>query len=150
MRQGRIIVIGHQKGNKTDPRSLAQMGEWCLQNGRETLGQRILDGDLDSYDMTTRPEKGDAVAAIKRYKTDAVIALHLFGIDFDGKPTNSKFLRNRKRGQFYNWRNWELLDICAERGITLLSWGDQPRLSGHQSDIRRTQILGSSYIYEAK
>ena len=146
---GRIICIGRRAtGKDDDTRAVDFIADWLQRMGRlADLGKRIENGDLDLYDMSTLPKKGDGITALKRYKrVDAVIAVHLFGIDMD-VHVSSPLLR--MNGYYYNRRNHQLLDICMERGVKLLAWGDQPdyRPSRHPH-IRRTQIIGSAYLYE--
>jgi hypothetical protein len=145
----RIICIG--KNAKHDDRTLVWIADWLAANDRQTLGRRVIDGDLDHYDMDTLPEKGDAFQAIKRYrKIDAVIALHLFAIDhrpgfeLRGHSGSSPWYGPR----YYVGRNPELLTICMKRRIPLIAWGDQPDLHFCKLPVTKHQLIGSAYLYE--
>lgn len=143
----RIICIGKNNA-EYDERALECISDWLIENGWRTLGQRIIAGDLDHYDMATLPKKGDAFDAIQRYrKIDAVIALHLFAIDhrpgYDG-------LKLPYGPRYYVGRNPELLTICMKRRIPLIAWGDQPDLHFCKLPLTKHQLIGSAYLYEPK
>src|SRR5579863_4001805 len=76
---GKIITIGYNNLRSDDDGYLRQMSAWLVKNGRAELAARIEAKDLDIYDMSTHPEKGDALDAIDD-STDAVIALHIGGL----------------------------------------------------------------------
>src|SRR5579863_1076648 len=115
---GKIITIGYNNLRSDDDGYLRQMSAWLVKNGRAELAARIEAKDLDIYDMSTHPEKGDALDAIDD-STDAVIALHIWGIDGREGVT----LGPKEWG--YDRNNDELLAMCLERRIPLLSAGDQ-------------------------
>jgi hypothetical protein len=118
MPKGRIIVIGCREFH--DQTVLKNITDWTLTNGRPKLFKLLSVGDLDHYDMTTKPHKGDAVDAIREHKdTICVIALHLFGLDHD--------CSNYKNDLYcYTKENHKLIDLCLQRNIPLICWGDQP------------------------
>jgi hypothetical protein len=90
--------------------------------------------------MTTRPHKGDGVDALKRHlDTVAVITLHLFGLDMEHDARYADLQRcmessfggrgwgkHKKDRWMYTKSNHEIIDICLERGIPLVCFGDQP------------------------
>ena len=56
------------------------------------------------------------------------------------------YVLNWKHGwDLYTRKNHLLLDICMQRGIPLIAWGDQPC---HYDGSNRSQIVGSAYLYE--
>jgi hypothetical protein len=133
--KGRIIVIGlHERHDWT---TLHEISEWMDANGNYEIFSAIAVDHLDHYDMTTRPAKGDAMDAIRKYKdVTCVIALHVFGIDIDCTKEND--------GRYcYTRENHKLLDLCMDRGIPLIVWGDQPRVP---ATVRRTEV-GTSSMY---
>lgn len=146
---GRIICIGRQTGSDDDARALKYIAEWLGKRaGYETIAARLKTEDMDIYDMSTLPKKGDGVRALLRYRdVEAVVALHIFGIDF----TVGQIQRNPRLvthgWDLYTRVNHTLLDICMDRKIPLIAWGDQPY---HWDRSDRSQIIGSAYLYERK
>jgi hypothetical protein len=96
--------------------------------------------------MTTLPKKGDGVDALIRHQdVEAVVALHIFGIDFTPSLIREMPRLVTHGANLYARKNHFLLDICMQRGIPLVAWGDQPyRYNG----ANRFQIVGSAYLYE--
>src|SRR5579863_2077251 len=128
----RIICIGRQKGNDDDTRALKYIGEWLAKRqGYEALAARITAEDLDVYDMSTEPTKGDGIKALLRYRdVEAVVALHIFGIDF-----TEDLIRRQPRlvshgFDLYTRWNHMLLDICTRRGLPLI------RSKEHTSELQ--------------
>ena len=153
--KGRIICIGRQRDSDDDARALRFIGEWLAKRtGYETLAARIKAEDMDIYDMATAPEKGDGIEALLRYRdVEAAIALHIFGIDFTPNMIANCPKLVTHDGYLYTRSNHKLLDICMQRGIPLIAWGDQPcRYDGCTPlvDSNQTQIIGSAYLYERK
>jgi len=142
---GRIICIG--KNAKHDDMTLEWVANWLVNNGHHILGDRVLRGDLDHYDMDTLPDKGDAMKAIARYrKIDVVIALHLFAIDMRPGYQNKRSVLPGPR--YYIGRNPELLSTCMRRRIPLIAWGDQPDVWFCKIKVQKHQLIGSAYLYE--
>lgn len=85
----------------------------------EELKQMFLDGQIDLYDMTSYPEKGDAIDAILIDTEDiaAVVAHHLYWQE-DLSPIKIPY--------FYNDKNEFLPVITKELDIPLIVMGDQP------------------------
>ena len=85
----------------------------------EELKQMFMNNQIDLYDMTSYPEKGDAVDAILRDAEDikAVIAHHLYW---------QKDLSPVKIPYFYNEKNEFLPVITKELDIPFIVMGDQP------------------------
>ncbi len=85
----------------------------------EELRQMFLNGQIDLYDMTSYPEKGDAIDAILRDAEDvvAVVAHHLYWQE-DLSPIKIPY--------FYNDKNEYLPIITEELDIPLIVMGDQP------------------------
>jgi len=146
----RIICIGRQKDNGDDARALKYISEWLAKRaGYEALAARLKAEDLDIYDMTTAPEKGDGIKALVRLRdVEAVVALHIFGIDFTENLIRSTPRLVKHGGGLYTRWNHALLDICLRRGLPLIAWGDQPVYWSERAN--RTQIIGSAYMYERK
>lgn len=143
MPKGRIIVIGCREFH--DRLSLKQITDWTLTNGRPKLFKLLSVGDLDHYDMTTRPHKGDAIEAIREHlDTICVIGLHLFGLDQDeSKHSDGKYC--------YTKENHKLLDLCLRRNIPLICGGDQPfrQSSKMPHYVKRTFMGGTAcHMYE--
>lgn len=143
----KIVVIGLV--NNQDRTTLAVIADFLREHGETHLVERITKGDYDVYDMTTRPERGDAFDAIDEY-TELVIALHLYGID--QMPMLDEALRHHgasvPSGELYrgkDGRNGNLLKLCMQLGIPLIAWGDQPWEGVEQ----KTQINKNAlWIYE--
>lgn len=85
----------------------------------EELRQMFLNKQIDIYDMSSYPEKGDAVDAILRDSENiaAVVAHHLYWHK-DEHPTKIPY--------FYNEKNEFLPIITKELGIPFIVMGDQP------------------------
>lgn len=85
----------------------------------EELRQMFLNGQIDLYDMTSYPEKGDAVDAILRDAEDiaTVVAHHLYWYK-DTAPVKIPY--------FYNEKNEYLPIITKELKIPFIVMGDQP------------------------
>lgn len=85
----------------------------------EELKQMFLNGQIDLYDMTSYPEKGDAIDAILIDAEDvaAVVAHHLYWQE-DLSPIKIPY--------FYNDKNEYLPVITKELDIPLIVMGDQP------------------------
>lgn len=145
----RIICIGRQKDNNDDTRSLKYIGEWLgKRKGYEALAARIVAEDLDIYDMTTAPKKGDGIKALVTHRdVEAVLALHIFGIDFTERLISRSRGLVQHDGYLYTRWNHRLLDICTRRGLPLIAWGDQPC---YYDGSNRIQIVGSAYLYERR
>ncbi len=79
----------------------------------------FLNGQIDLYDMTSYPEKGDAIDAILRDAEDisAVIAHHIYW---------QEDLSAIKIPYFYNDKNEYLPVITKELEIPFIVLGDQP------------------------
>lgn len=82
------------------------------------IAEKLIDSDYENYDIALYPEKGDALDHIDE-TTEAVIAVHLFGI-------HSRTLKSLELNYFYNKRNWELRAVTKHLGIPLIVFGDQP------------------------
>jgi hypothetical protein len=133
---GRVICIGLNQ--RHDWAAMHQIADWCESNGYRSIYSAIAVDDLDHYDMSIRPEKGDALDAIRRHKdVIAVIALHLFGLD---KPPIG---RANDDTYFYTKENHKLLDLCMNRSLPLICWGDQPLNGGH---VQR-YFIGKSLMF---
>jgi hypothetical protein len=76
--------------------------------------------NFEIYDMSTRPEMGDALDAITA-ETPLVVAVHLWGIDVSGVDEHVL-----TPSYHYNRRNAQLLPLTQELGVPLLVIGDQP------------------------
>lgn len=85
----------------------------------EELKHMFLNGQIDLYDMTSYPEKGDAVDAILRDAEDvaAVVAHHIYW---------QKDASLIKIPYFYNEKNEYLPIITKELDIPFIVMGDQP------------------------
>lgn len=85
----------------------------------DELKQMFLNGQIDLYDMTSYPEKGDAIDAILRDAEDvaAVVAHHLYWEE-DLSPIKIPY--------FYNDKNEYLPVITKELDIPFIVIGDQP------------------------
>jgi hypothetical protein len=143
MAQDRIIVIGCREFH--DRERLKQITDWTLSNGRSKLFKLLSVDKLDHYDMTTRPHKGDALVAIREHKnTICVIALHLFGLDHDCSTYKNDLY-------CYTKENHKLLDLCLQRNIPLICWGDQPFRGSEKLPhyVKRTHMGGTTcHMYE--
>ncbi len=84
-------------------------------------------------------------ALIQYQDVEAVVALHIFGIDFTEGLIRSTPRLLTHGANLYTRKNHLLLDICMQRGIPLIAWGDQPC---HYDGSNRSQIVGSAYLYE--
>ena len=85
----------------------------------EELKQMFLNNQIDLYDMTSYPEKGDAIDAILRDAEDvaAVVVYHVYWY---------KDLNPIKIPYFYNEKNEWLPVITKELDIPFIVMGDQP------------------------
>jgi hypothetical protein len=121
----KIIVIGLNQPE--DLYTLFRISEWLDEHrpGLE-VGERIRTNDVDLFDMTTLPEKGDALDYITT-DTQLVIALHLFGIDMMPGGTTAKATELHPQ-YCYNRDNINLLPVCMNHRAPLISVGDQPWL----------------------
>lgn len=127
-----IIVIG--LCNEEDLFTLSWIGCWLKEN-RRRLGMHddLLSKRYDVYDMSTLPEKGDALDAIGP-ATKLVIALHLFGIDkLPGGSTATATALDP--GYLYNRENIQLLERCMRVPAALVAVGDQPWLGMEKRTI---------------
>jgi hypothetical protein len=143
MSKGRIIVIGCREFH--DRERLKLITDWSLTNGRPKLFKLLSVDDLDHYDMTTKPHKGDALDAIREHTdTICVIALHLFGLDHDCSTYKNDLY-------CYTKQNHKLLDLCLKRNIPLICWGDQPFRGSEKlpAYVKRTHMGGTTcHMYE--
>ncbi len=118
-----IVVVG--LNSQEDYFSLAWIAAWLAENRPEMkLTRRILARDYDVYDMTTKPEKGDALDAIGS-NTRLVIAMHLFGID-KAPGGNTALATQLAPDRCYNRCNIMMLPLCMRHGAALVAIGDQP------------------------
>jgi hypothetical protein len=145
----KVVVIGFQRPDEYY--TLFMIGQWLESHRRGGLARRLKKGDpdLDLYDMTTLPEKGDGLDAIGD-DTALVVALHLFGIDKLPGGNTAKVTEIDAR-EYYNRDNLRLLKICMERNVPLVAVGDQPWLGLE----KRTRMYGDSgepltYLYEKR
>lgn len=85
----------------------------------DELRQMFLNNQIDLYDMSSYPEKGDAVDAILRDSEDieAVVAVHLYWKE-DLSPVKIPY--------FHNDKNECIPIITEELSIPLIIIGDQP------------------------
>ena len=137
---GRIVVIGKREPHYWT--TLHNIAEWMEANGNADIFGAISVNDLDHYDMTTKPEKGDAITAIRKHRdVIAVIALHLYGLDYEPNGI--------REGYHYTRENHKLLGLCMKRGIPLICWGDQPvPMDGIvPKGITRTIVGSSTMMY---
>jgi hypothetical protein len=109
----KIIIIGISEDQKY------QLEEIYNVLPTEELKQMFLNGQIDLYDMTTYPEKGDAIDAILIDMEDiaAVVAHHIYWQE-DLSPIRTPY--------FYNDKNECLPVITKELDIPLIVMGDQP------------------------
>jgi hypothetical protein len=109
----KIIIIGINEEHKYQLESIYDVLP------TEELKQIFLNGQIDLYDMTSHPEKGDAVDAILIYAEDvvAVVAHHIYWQE-DLSPIKVPY--------FYNDKNEFLPVITKELDIPLIVMGDQP------------------------
>ena len=120
-----IIVIGFQRPEEVY--TLYMLAQWLEEHrpGYQDLARRLKFGDgFDVYDMTTQPEKGDALDAIGA-DTAMVVALHLFGIDKLPGGNTARVTEMDPRN-CYNRDNIRLLELCMKHGVPLIAVGDQP------------------------
>ena len=111
----KIIIIGIGKGDE-------HQLKWVYDAlPTEELKEMFLNQQFDIYDMTSYPEKGDAIdAIIENYKdVVAVVAVHLYGI------ADSLDL-SKKPDYYYNVKNYKLLELTKELEIPFIVIGDQP------------------------
>jgi hypothetical protein len=115
---------------------MAVITAWAQTNG-------IAFENLDVYDMTTRPEKGDALDAL-RDDVALVVALHLFGMD--GRTSGA----GRPESWGYNRANNTWLSRCLALKIPLVCFGEQPTnsLLPLPPGAKRTQIAEQIWVYE--
>ncbi len=146
---GRIVVVGCNNHHNDDLLILRSIATWLAGHGKAGQAARILADDLDHYDMSTRPEKGDALDAI-REDVELVIALHLFGID--GRQTGVA----ERVAWGYNRNNVSWLKVCTGQRIPLISAGDQPmafsgpNLTGFDPRlVKRTQLDPKVWMYDS-
>ena len=164
----RVIVIGCRES--WDWEYLAKIARWSSINGHQELAHliwaetpaiisKIAEAELDHYDMTTKPRKGDAYVALREHKdTVAVIALHLYGLDEKKHPKCSDMESDQcAAGYRYTKHNHKLLDLCLKRNIPFIVVGDQPIYddAGVPKHISRTAVIicpetapRPIYIYE--
>lgn len=140
MDKSKIIIIG--RNTLDDDITLFKIGEFFADHrGRMDILDRLttLD-DVDEYDISTKPEKGDAIGHIDA-TVELVVALHLFGIDqMPGRETYGM-----DQPYTYCQNNQRLLRICMEHKIPLVVWGDQP-WNGAQKQTRIHENM--LWIYE--
>jgi hypothetical protein len=111
----KILIIGIGKGYE-------HQLEWVYEAlPTEELKEMFINKQFDLYDMTSYPEKGDAIdALIENYKDiAAVVAVHLYGI-YCPRDISTK------HDYFYNAKNYLLLELTKEIGIPFIVFGDQP------------------------
>lgn len=147
----RIIVIGLQ--NIDDRITLDVTAEFLEARGDTVLAKRLRRSEYEEFDMSTKPEQGDAFDHIDE-NTALVVALHLFGIDHTPLKasydpyTDEVFQKSMFAGICYRGergRNSIMLERCMELKVPLVCWGDQP-WRGVQ---KKTQIHENSlWIYE--
>lgn len=145
---GRVICIGLNE--RHDWIALHEIADWLEMNAgviahSYDISSSISVDQLDHYDMSTRPKKGDALKALRKHKdVICVIALHLFGIDGD-------FTKESDKHYCYTEENHKLFDLCMRRGIPLLVWGDQPvRKNDKLPKGVECHDVGTSSMYTAK
>ncbi len=112
----RVIVIGLGTHSR---KQIDWMFTWHVP---EDIIREIAEGRADEYDMTSWPERGDALDHITK-DTRAVVAFHLYGIhteDIDPADQHAA-------GFYYNQRNHQLLTLTQSLGVPLYVFGDQPR-----------------------
>jgi hypothetical protein len=109
----KIIIIGISEEQKYQLESVYDVLP------TEELKQMFLNNQIDLYDMTSYPEKGDAIDAILIDMEDvaAVVAHHIYWQE-DLSPIKIPY--------FYNDKNECLPVITKELGIPLIVMGDQP------------------------
>ena len=99
----------------------------------------------DVYDMTTKPEKGDALDHLGD-DVLVVVACHIPMVDViytnDETLERLEEYKHMSGAYFYNKRNPELLAWCASHRVPLLAYGDQP----HPEDIAEHKVRGTELL----
>jgi len=110
-----IAIIG-----STSNSELWSVSDELDKRGWSSLLRTLLGGDTDIYDMTTRPDKGDAFHGLKK-DTPLIVAFHLYGLD----PMNDRY-RDTSPGYMYNPGNYRIYEFAKKHQIPMLVWGEQP------------------------
>lgn len=134
-----IIIIG--RNTLDDYITIEKISDYLISTKREELALRLVIGEgVEDYDISTKPEKGDAMDALST-NVELVVALHLYGIDhIPGKPPYGT-----ENPYMYCRDNQNLLKRCMLLQIPLVVWGDQP-WNGVE---KKTQIHDNAlWIYE--
>lgn len=133
----RVIVVGYRQLS-TDDWALDKIALWLMQEQQHDLAQILLDRTFARYDMSTMPERGDAMDAIVP-GVELVVALHLYGID---KAPGRRMARASSPHYgpmyFYCRDNFMMLEACLTVGAVLAAFGDQPWYS--RSKFRRIPL----------
>lgn len=87
----------------------------------------------DVYDISTKPEKGNALDHLED-EVALVVACHLYAIDTPAEGEDCERLSaaaveyGHPAEYYYNRNNRQLLPVCMQYRIPLLVYGDQPKL----------------------
>lgn len=147
-RPGRVVLIG--ANIKDDLLALAILSK-ILAMFRSRLGKALRDDrHWDVYDMSTKPEKGDALDHLGD-DVRLVVTCHIpmFPIVVTSKKTIRRLKRYKhmQAAYFYNNRNCELLPWCMAHRVPLLAYGDQP-VSDEYSPFIEEQIILQTQFFE--
>lgn len=111
-----IIIIGY---NENYSWQMHKVIDDLDELGWTNLLQQMIDKDYEVYDMSTLPEKGDALDHIKE-DTPLIIAMHLYGMHFEER------YHYYDSGYFYNQGNYKIYLLAQHWNIPLMVIGDQP------------------------
>jgi len=111
-----IIVIGYSPHYSWQ---LDRVVDDMEKLGWDNLRDQMLDREFEVYDMSTLPEKGDALDAITP-NTPLIVALHLYGMHPSDRYTFYP------AGYMYNQGNYKIYLLAYEWNIPLMVLGDQP------------------------
>jgi hypothetical protein len=99
----------------------------------------------DVYDITTKPEKGDAIDHLGD-DVLVVVACHIPMYDVvlttDETLERLEEYKHLQGAYFYNKRNSELLSWCVTHRVPLLAYGDQP----HPEDVAEQKVHATELL----
>lgn len=136
--EGRIVTIGYQ--NNSDDKLWTET-LWAVKNATRVYLQqhgvkhparvnRLVTAYFDqsrlieNYDMSTAPEKGDALDHLDG--ASLVIGFHLWYAPHPGYHSRGEWKNNYYGSMIYNRNNRELLRLKDRYGFLFIALGEQP------------------------
>jgi hypothetical protein len=145
----RVVLIGANV--KDDLLALVVLTK-KLASFRAQLAKALGDSNRwDVYDMSTKPEKGDALDHL-REDVGLVVTCHVpmsqITVTDDETVRRLKRYKHMQVSYFYNSRNYELLSWCLAHRVPLLAYGDQP--DAEEQTVHKTVLFERplSVLYE--